>query len=241
MLKKIIKVLAPDILFQIYNLRPLLKRKCPICEYFGYFKSFGRPPRLDAMCKKCKSLERHRLFFLNFKTILEINKIDFNEKILHFSPEKPLEDFFRKNFKNYFTSEINPQIKTDYKFNIENIDIDENTFKIIIANHVLEHVDDFKASSEIKKILKKSGLFICSVPIIEGWEKTYEDKSILLPKDKELHYSQHDHLRYYGADFVTRIVESGLELLKIFTANGDDSVKYGLNRGEKIFVFIKTK
>ena len=40
MLKKIIKVLAPDILFQIYNLRPLLKRKCPICEYFGYFKSF---------------------------------------------------------------------------------------------------------------------------------------------------------------------------------------------------------
>ena len=53
-----------------------------------------------------------------------------------------------------------------------------------------------------------------------------------------LHFGQYDHLRYYGSDFIERIESSSnLKLKEIFTAEGDDVIKYGLDRGEKIFVF----
>ena len=35
-------------------------RTCPICGYHGLFQVFGTPPRYDARCGGCGSLERHR-------------------------------------------------------------------------------------------------------------------------------------------------------------------------------------
>ena len=42
------------------------------------------------------------------------------------------------------------------------------------------------------------------VPIIEGWEETYEDKSIN-ENNRCIHYGQGDHVRFYGKDFRQRI------------------------------------
>ena len=67
MLKKIIKFLIPNILILWYSLKPLSKRTCPICNNYGYFSAFGIPPRVDSQCKKCKSVERHRLLYLSLK------------------------------------------------------------------------------------------------------------------------------------------------------------------------------
>ena len=77
------------------------------------------------------------------------------------------------------------------------------------------------------------------VPIIEGWEETYEDKSIINENNRCIHYGQGDQVRFYGKDFRKRIKKNGLKLFQELTAEGKDVIKYGLMRGEKVFVFIK--
>ena len=39
------------------NLQGVYPRECPCCGYLGKFKAFGHPPRYDAICPQCGSLE----------------------------------------------------------------------------------------------------------------------------------------------------------------------------------------
>jgi predicted SAM-dependent methyltransferase len=110
---------------------------------------------------------------------------------------------------------------------------------VVVANHVLEHVDDKKASAELSRVLKRDGFLVCQVPIVEGWETTYEYKSITSDEAWSLHFGQADHVRFYGADFRRRMSEGGFKLIKEITAEGVDVVKHGLVRGEKRSFFKK--
>ena len=60
------------------------------------FLTFGVYPRKNAQCPKCKSLERHRLYYLYL-----LRKIDASKQInvCHFAPEKSIRDTFNL-FKN---------------------------------------------------------------------------------------------------------------------------------------------
>jgi predicted Zn-ribbon and HTH transcriptional regulator len=42
------------------NLQGVYPRECSCCGFHGKFKACGRPPRYDARCPQCGSLERHR-------------------------------------------------------------------------------------------------------------------------------------------------------------------------------------
>ena len=87
------------------------------------------------------SLERHRLMglFLNEKT----NLFKDNLKFLHIAPEHCFIKIF-KGMKNldYTTADlISP--RADIKFDVHDIPYDENSFDVVICNHVLEHVKDY--------------------------------------------------------------------------------------------------
>lgn len=215
------------------SLKPLYPRTCPVCDYQGSFTHFGRPPRLDARCPSCGSLERHRLFWLWYKA----DKSQLKEPILHFAPEKLLEQTFRKLYKEYSTADLFKD--ADLKLNIEKIDLPSGSFNTIICNHVLEHVSDRQALAEISRILSAEGFFIVSVPIIEGWEHTYENDSIRDPLLRELHFGQSDHARYYGRDFRDRLKDAGFNKIEEVTSEGQNVMDYGLLRGEKFFVCSK--
>ena len=58
-----------------------------------------------------------------------------------------------------------------------------------------------EASKELSRILTKNGIFVCMVPIIEGWNETYENNKIIDDKDRWLHFGQNNHVRFYGKDF----------------------------------------
>ena len=118
--------------------------------------------------------------------------------------------------------------------------VEDNKYDIIIANHVLEHVNDYKASKELSRILTKNGIFVCMVPIIEGWNETYENNKIMDDKDRWIHFGQNNHVRFYGKDFRDRISKGGFNLISEITAEGEDVVKYSLTRGVKVFVFQKS-
>lgn len=234
------KILSKKIKFRISSLlqipgiiRPIAKRECNICKFKGFFLSFGKP---DVQCPICGSFQRQRLLILAIKNT-KIRKFkNSKSSVLHFAPEKTTEPLLRKKFLNYLTADLLP--KAEIVIDIENIKI-KKKFDIIIANHVFEHVNDKKAAKELSSILKINGVLVCQVPIIEGWDKTYENKLITTDSQKKIHFGQEDHLRFYGKDFRKRISAGGFKLINEFTAEGKDVVKYSLIHGEKVFFFQK--
>jgi hypothetical protein len=76
------------------------------------------------------------------------------------------------------------------------------------------------------------------LPIIEAWEETYENPSITSESDRDLHFGQYDHIRYYGRDFATRLETAGFQVVA-YSGTPLDCVSYGLQRGEKVFVAAK--
>jgi SAM-dependent methyltransferase len=115
----------------------------------------------------------------------------------------------------------------------------DQSLDVLVANHVLEHVDDDRrALAEIFRVLRPGGLFLTTVPMIDAWDETYEDKAVATPEDRVLHFGQGDHVRYYGRDFRTRVREAGFQLSE-FIGSGGDCARYGLLLGETVFFGYK--
>jgi hypothetical protein len=209
-------------------------RECNLCGYQGYFIWVGLPPRHDGACKNCLSRERHRLEYL-WLTRHGVDKIP--QPVLHFAPEEILETTLRPQFSDYRTADLFQP--ADLRLDIEKIELDMATQGSIIANHVLEHVDDQKALRELYRVLKSGGLLMLTVPVIEGWKNTYENPLADTPELKDLHYGHSGHLRLYGSDFIARVQSIGFQLFDEFIAEGADVIRYSLTKGEKLFVFKK--
>lgn len=188
------------------------KVTCPVCGgHFRKFLPYGYGKAMDnRLCPKCLSLERHRLLWLYLK-----EKTGFftdNLKVLHFAPEQPYLKRFRalKNL-DYNTADLDSPI-ADLHLDVTNIDQPDNTYDVLICNHVLEHVDDVnKAFSEIKRVLKPGGWAILLVPINPDID-TFEDPSVTDPKERERLFGQYDHVRQFGRDYGQVLERAGFEV-----------------------------
>ena len=212
------------------KLNGVTARVCPICGYSGRFNAFGHPPRYDAECPRCTSLERHRLLYLAMQNEAVLSPA---AEVLHFAPEQALTRFVKPRVGKYVTADLERGLG-DLALDLENIALPDGSFDVVIANHVLEHVNDQTALRELWRILRPQGVLVITVPLIEGWDKTYEDDRIKTPQQRDLHFGQWDHVRYYGRDFRDRVKAAGFVLTE-FTASGADTVRYGLLRGERAF------
>ena len=116
----------------------------------------------------------------------------------------------------------------------------DDSFDVVICNHVLEHIrDDGKAMRELCRVLKSGGFAILQVPISYKIDQTFEDPSITSPDEQEKVFGQSDHLRIYGCDYTTRLEEAGFSVkeLDFQTELGAEEVeKYRLFKGEKLYV-----
>ena len=208
---------------------------CPLCGYHGPFKPrfSSQDIRLDGYCPQCGSLERHRhlILWLN-----EGGPKQFG-RTLHFAPEACIKDLISSKASDYLTADF-AEGRADLKLNIEAIDMDDASVDTVIANHVLEHVDDKKALAELYRILRPGGRAILTFPVISSWPTSYEDPAFVTEAERHRHFGQRDHVRYFGWDCTTRIGDAGFEL-DIVLANGADSAKYALARGGSIFHAVK--
>ena len=208
--------------------------ECPICGFVGKFRGFGDPVRTAAQCPRCWSLERHRLFAL----AVQRGFIDFRGKdVLSFAAEVAIGNLATEA-RTYRTSNFPDANGADFAFNMEAIDLPEGSYDIVICSHVLEHVDDRKSLAELFRILRPQGQLLFMVPVIEGWAQTYENPAIQTEHERHIHFGQFDHVRYYGSDVRERAAAAGFALSE-FTAEAADSIRYGLLRGEKIFIASK--
>jgi len=88
-----------------------------------------------------------------------------------------------------------------------------NSYDVILCNHVLEHVsEDRRALRKIFRVLKPGGWTILQVPICTTLAETLEDPTITTPAQRLRAYGQSDHVRLYGRDYPTRIMQAGFDL-----------------------------
>jgi SAM-dependent methyltransferase len=155
--------------------------------------------------------------------------------VLHFAPEIAIRKLIlAQNPKSYMTADLFAE-GVDRKENIEALTSEDCGFDVVICLHVLEHVDDRAAIGELYRVLRPGGLLIAMFPIVEGWDTTFEDWTKSSPADRLLYFGQHDHVRFFGRDARVRLAAPGF-MVDEFTAVEPDVSRYGLTRGEKIFL-----
>lgn len=218
--------------------------QCTVCEKtYKKFLPYGRiNPRSNALCPNCLSLERHRLIWYYLKNHTSF----FKEKlhILHIAPEACFIDRFEKiHGDQYITADIESPL-AKVKMDIHQIPFEENTFDLVLCNHVLEHVEnDIKAVSEIQRVLKPGGFAILQVPFFPPLPKeTIEDTTITDKREREKLFGQDDHVRKYGLDYPKRLERAGLKVEEIDlfkTLSEADVYRFGFMKGEVIYKGVK--
>lgn len=188
-------------------------------KQFRKFLPYGyEHPRENVLSPSTLSLERHRLLWM-FLT----NETDFftaPHKVLHFAPEQAFYKRFRK-LKNldYTTTDLNSPL-ADIKADICNLPFEDNSFDVILCNHVLEHIpDDTKAISELFRVMKPGGWGIFQIPQDLDRASTFEDDSITDKKQRAKVFGQYDHVRIYGRDYFKTLEEAGFNVSPVAYAS----------------------
>lgn len=203
---------------------------------YGYVKQ-----RPNILSPSTLSLERHRLLWLYLK-----NKTNFftaEIKVLHFAPEQCFLKRFRK-LKNldYTTTDLLSPI-ADVKADICDLPFEDNSYDVILCNHVLEHIpDDTKAMQELYRVMKPGGYGIFQIPQDLNRETTFEDNSITDKAERAKIFGQYDHVRVYGRDYFNKLRSIGFKVSEVnYTSilSDSDIDKYRVAKGEIIPVVHK--
>ena len=209
---------------------------------FSMFLPYGYgTQRNNVLAPGTLSLERHRLLWLYLK-----NETDFFSaplSVLHFAPEQAFYQRFRK-LKNldYTTTDLNSPL-ADVKADICNLPFADNSYDVILCNHVLEHIpDDTKAMHELYRVLKPGGFGIFQIPQDLSRDKTFEDDSITDKNERAKIFGQYDHVRIYGRDYFDKLRTVGFKVIEEdYTRKLPTEIvqKYCLAKGEIIPVCFK--
>ncbi|MEQ5792592.1 methyltransferase domain-containing protein [Muricauda sp. NFXS6] len=204
---------------------------------FRSFLPYGyENPRENVLSPSTLSLERHRLLWLYLK-----NETDFfskSLKLLHFAPEQAFYNRFKKlDHLEYTTTDLNSPL-ADVKADICNLPFQDNSFDVILCNHVLEHIpNDTKAMQELYRVMKPGGWGIFQIPQDLKREKTFEDDTITDKKERARIFGQYDHVRIYGRDYFDKLRGIGFTVEEVdytYTLPKEEVEKYRLAKGEII-------
>ncbi|MHC5354950.1 class I SAM-dependent methyltransferase [Myroides sp. LJL115] len=249
--KWILNIVPRPILIRLsYLVRPVLawylkgdKYTDPIDQKsFKTFLPYGyATTRANVLSPSTLSLERHRLLWLYL-----VNETDFFTKkrsVLHFAPEQAFYKRFKKQPNlNYITTDLESPL-ADVKADICNLPFEDNSFDMILCNHVLEHIpDDTKAMQELYRIMKPGAMGIFQVPQDLDRPTTFVDDSITDPKERTLIFGQYDHVRIYGRDYFDKLTQIGFKVdpVDYTTTLSDKEIQtYCLAKGEILPIVYK--
>ena len=212
--------------------RPLMKAAAVIGSDVDHFS-----------CPKCWAHDRERHLLLYF-TKLDFKSFIANSRVLHLAPEPALKRFIESAMPTeYVRGDLFPASADVQRVDLCKMSFDAGSFDLVIANHVLEHVDDDgQALKEIFRILRPGGMAVLQTPYASALSKTIYDPEITDPELRLQLYGQEDHLRLYGSDIFERFTSTGLE--SKLQCHSDllpdiDFRVYGVNSKEPLMLFRK--
>jgi len=197
--------------------------------------------RSNVLSPSTLSLERHRLLWLYLKR--ETTFFSDPLKVLHFAPEQCfLKRFRRLKNLDYTTTDLMSPI-ADVKADICNLPFEDDTYDVILCNHVLEHIpNDAKAMEELYRVMKPGGYGIFQIPQDLNRELTFEDDSITDKRERAKIFGQYDHVRIYGRDYFDKLRAIGFKVDEVdYTAqlSKKEVEQYCLASGEIIPLVYK--
>ena len=209
---------------------------------FRTFLSYGyEKQRPNILSPSTLSLERHRLLWLYLKN--ETSFFNADKKVLHFAPEQ----CFLKRFRqlenlDYTTTDLLSPI-ADVKADICDLPFENDSYDIILCNHVLEHIpDDTKAMQELYRVMKPGAYGIFQIPQDLNRATTFEDDTITDKAERAKIFGQYDHVRVYGRDYFDKLRSIGFIVEEVdYTAQltEEEIDRYRLAKGEIIPVVRK--
>jgi predicted SAM-dependent methyltransferase len=163
----------------------------------------------NKVCPYCFSSPRHRIACYYFDTIKgTLSK----NNIIMFGAEYSIETWFDRNNYHYTTADLFDRT-ADIKVDIQNTSFPDEIWGLIVCNHVLEHVPDYKkALMELKRILRKDGILELTVPTDRSFTRVYEDASKTSREERIKHFGQYDHIRIFGNDLGDILNELGFSV-----------------------------
>jgi SAM-dependent methyltransferase len=193
------------------------KVQCNICKWEGRdFLSDLWHEHIN--CPRCRSGIRQRLFFAALQNIEKFSyeKIIHEKKVLHFAPEEMVGSKIRDRASLYVTADF-LRADCDLQLDMSHMpDIKDETFDVVIAFDVLEHVPNYQSAlEEIHRILYSKGYAIFTVPQKDNLSNTFEDPNMISPDDRKVHFGQGDHLRIFGDDFAMAVERKGFTVVSV--------------------------
>jgi SAM-dependent methyltransferase len=191
-----------------------LRNYCPVCGWHTRsFRPLKVNPTFKERCTRCGALSRHRFLWLYLMN--RTNLFRDRLKVLHFAPEPCFSVHFSK-FSNldYTTADVDGGYTPGMeKLDLMSIEKPANSYDVVLAIHVLEHVeDDAKAIREVYRVLKPGGWAILNPHMDLSMEKTFEDPTVTSPEERERLFHQDDHYRVYGRDLRDRFEAGGFNV-----------------------------
>jgi SAM-dependent methyltransferase len=194
-------------------------------------------------CPCCFNHDRLRHLFMYF------DKLDFWRRfegaaILHIAPEAALsERIVSHKPRLYIKGDYSPRAADIQKIDVTAIPFPDESFDVIICNHVLEHVgDDLTALSEMHRVLRPGGCAVLQTPYSNFLARTFTDPAIDSDELRQRYYGQEDHVRLYGRDLFDRFRRAGLtphiEAHESRLAEFDP-VYYGVNPAEDLLLVVR--
>ena len=189
----------------------------------------------------CHDRERHLLLYLTAHGVIDRFE---SAAILHFAPERRLSGIIEaRSPGRYVKGDLYPTSEDIETIDMLAIDYPSESFDFVIANHVLEHVEnDLLALSELRRVLKVGGYAILQTPYSNKLTKTFSDPGIDSDSARYQAYGQEDHVRLYGSDIVARIESAGFRS-RVATHQemlaDIDPMRFGVNEKEPFFLFEK--
>lgn len=201
-------------------------KECPLCGCRRRkFLPYGYVTQRDnALCPNCLALERHRTLWLWLLRESDIGRGAVAlPRLLHVAPEVALmrkfSRIYAKQPADYVTADLESPL-ADLHFDIQHIPLEDESFDVVICNHIMEHVEDDRlAMREILRIMRKGGWGVILSPVDLQREKTFEDDTITDEAERTRIFGQYDHRRIYGRDYAERLREAGFEVYECDYAN----------------------
>jgi len=222
-----------------------------ICSFFPY-RGGKRAPLMVTLdiigsdiknfgCPRCGCHDRERHLLLYLEAFGLLDRFE-GAAILHFAPERRLSRIIQSKGPGRFVKgDLYPASNDIETIDMLAIDYPAESFDFVIANHVLEHVDDdLVALSELRRVLKAGAYAILQTPYSNKLTQTFSDPGIDSNSARYQAYGQEDHVRLYGRDIFARIESAGFKS-RVATHEEKlaeiDPVKFGVNKKEPFFLF----